>query len=72
HRCGGGRGLHVPVPPAGFTVVASTPTTPVQLAIDDDRRMVGAQFHPEYWTEEHPAGRTLITNFLRWAGIDRP
>jgi gamma-glutamyl-gamma-aminobutyrate hydrolase PuuD len=31
--------------------------------------MVGTQFHPEYWTDEHPAGRTLIANFLTWAGL---
>jgi len=62
-------GLHVPNPPAGFDVLASTPITPVQLAISEERRMVGTQFHPEYWTEEHPAGKTLITNFLHWAGL---
>ena len=62
-------GLHVPDPPAGFTVFASTEVTPVQLAVHDERRIVGAQFHPEYWTDEHRAGRTLIANFLHWAGI---
>jgi len=62
-------GLHVPELPTGFTCFASTPLTPVQLAVNDERRMVGTQFHPEYWTDEHPAGRTLIGNFMQWAGL---
>ena len=62
-------GLHVPEPPPGFDVVATNEVTPVQMAVDDNRCLVGTQFHPEYWTDEHPAGRTLIANFLRWAGI---
>ena len=49
--------------------MASTRATPVQLAVHEERRIVGAQFHPEYWNDEHPDGRTLIANFLRWAGI---
>ncbi len=63
--------LEVPVPPEGFTTLASTPVTAVQMAVDDDRRMVGTQFHPEYYTDEHPAGRVMIENFLRWAEIVR-
>ena len=31
--------------------------------------MIGTQFHPEYWTDEHPAGKTLITNFMQWADL---
>lgn len=62
-------GLHVPEAPAGFQVLARTVVTPVQLAINDERRMIGTQFHPEYWTDEHPAGRTLITNFMQWADL---
>ncbi len=59
------------MPPEGFTTLASTPVTAVQMAVDDDRRMVGTQFHPEYYTDEHPAGRVMIENFLRWAEIVR-
>lgn len=61
-------GLHVPGLPDGFTKLASTPATPVQMAVHDDRRIVGTQFHPEYWTDDDPAGRTLIANFLAWSG----
>ena len=31
--------------------------------------VVGTQFHPEYWTGEHPDGRTLIGNFATWANL---
>ncbi len=62
-------GLHVPVAPDGFRVIASTEVSPIQLAVDDDRRFVGAQFHPEYWTDEHQAGRQLLVNFLAWIGV---
>ena len=61
-------GLHVPNPPEGFENMASTATTPVQMAVHHDRRIVGTQFHPEYWTDEHRDGRTLIANFLQWSG----
>lgn len=61
--------LEVPQAPAGFTTLASTPITDVQMAVDDDRRIVGTQFHPEYYTDDHPAGRRMIENFLTWAGV---
>ncbi len=53
--------------PEGFERVARTELTELQMVIDDEHRMVGTQFHPESWTDEHPAGRTLIENFLDWA-----
>jgi len=62
-------GLHIPKPPATFQVLARTEITPVQVAVSDELRMIGTQFHPEYWTDEHPAGQTLIHNFMRWANI---
>jgi len=61
--------LQVPTPPEGFHCLASTSITSVQMAVDDERRMVGTQFHPEYYTAEHSSGRRLIENFLRWADI---
>lgn len=60
---------HIANPPAGFAVAARTEITPVQMAVCDQRRIVGTQFHPEYWTDEHPAGKTLITNFMSWADL---
>ncbi|HUW04143.1 MAG TPA: gamma-glutamyl-gamma-aminobutyrate hydrolase family protein [Acidimicrobiales bacterium] len=58
--------LHVPEPPDGFDVLASTEITPIQMAVDDTHKIVGTQFHPEYWTDEHPDGRQLIENFFAW------
>ncbi len=61
--------LQVPTLPTGFERLASSAITEIQMAVDDDRRLVGTQFHPEYYTDEHPAGRQIIANFLRWAGV---
>lgn len=58
--------LHVPVAPEGFEVIGSTATTPIQMIVDDANRMAGTQFHPEYFTDEHPAGEVMIQNFMRW------
>lgn len=55
--------------PAGFSNYAATDLSRVQLIVHDDLPIVGAQFHPEYATDEHPAGRVMIENFLRWAGV---
>ncbi len=61
--------LQVPTLPTGFERLASSEITQIQMAVDDDRRLVGTQFHPEYYTDEHPAGRQIIANFLRWADV---
>lgn len=53
--------------PEGFDLLASTELTRLQMVVDDEHRVVGTQFHPESWTDEFPAGRRLIANFLDWA-----
>ncbi len=55
--------------PAGFLVTAATEISPIQMMIHEERKIVGTQFHPEYWTDEHPDGRTLIENFCVWSGL---
>jgi GMP synthase (glutamine-hydrolysing) len=55
--------------PAGFEVLAETDITPIQLTAHRSLPLAGSQFHPEYWTDEAPAGRQLITNFCRWVGV---
>lgn len=55
--------------PDGFDVLAETDLTRVQLAAHRDLPLAGSQFHPEYWTDEAQAGRVLIENFCRWAGV---
>jgi GMP synthase (glutamine-hydrolysing) len=62
-------GLHVPSAPTGFEELASTAVTPIQMAAHTERKIVGTQFHPEYWTDEHSAGQRMISNFLSWAGV---
>lgn len=54
--------------PAGFSNYGTTPTTPIQLIVHDELPIVGTQFHPEYSTDEHPAGARLIENFMSWSG----
>jgi GMP synthase (glutamine-hydrolysing) len=55
--------------PEGFKLYASTPLSPIQLIIHEELPLIGTQFHPEYWTDEHPDGRILIENFCRMAGL---
>ena len=56
------------VPPE-FKPYAASQTTPIQMLIHDSLPIMGTQFHPEYYTDEHPAGKQLITNFFKAAGI---
>jgi GMP synthase (glutamine-hydrolysing) len=49
-------------PPPGFTVTASTPSSPVAAMEDLDRRMCGVQFHPE--VAHTPRGQEILKRFL--------
>ena len=55
--------------PDGFVNLARTATSEIQCIAHETLPLAGTQFHPEYWTDEHPAGRRLIANFCAWAGI---
>ena len=55
--------------PPGFKSYATSTVTPIQAIIHDTLPIIGTQFHPEYYTDEHPAGRLLIENFFRYSGI---
>jgi GMP synthase (glutamine-hydrolysing) len=58
----------VSAPPAGFSVLARTPTCGVAAMGDAARRIYGVQFHPEVGHTE--AGTRILTNFLHGiAGI---
>jgi GMP synthase (glutamine-hydrolysing) len=48
--------------PAGFTVTAATPTTPVTAMADPARRLYATQFHPE--VAHTPSGLEMLKNFL--------
>jgi GMP synthase (glutamine-hydrolysing) len=58
--------------PPGFRVLASSAGCQVEAVAATDRGWWGTQFHPERWDDDHPAGRTVIENFLRLAGITPP
>jgi len=60
----------VVTPPAGFRVIASTPSTPVAAFEDTGRKLYGLQFHPEVRHTEH--GSTILENFLFRACGVRP
>jgi GMP synthase (glutamine-hydrolysing) len=55
-------GVEVDEPPAGFTVLAHTETTPVAAMADFTRNLYGVQFHPE--VVHTPKGEHLIRRFL--------
>ena len=48
--------------PAGFKVLASTPTCPFAAVADPSRRIYGVQFHPE--VTHTPHGMDILRNFL--------
>ncbi len=55
--------------PAGFSVTASTPQTPVAAFEDRERGLYGVQFHPEVLHSEH--GQQVLSAFLDAAGCRR-
>jgi GMP synthase (glutamine-hydrolysing) len=59
----------VSAPPAGFTVTAESPGSPVAAFEDRARRLAGVQFHPE--VKHTPHGQEVLTRFLTdIAGIE--
>lgn len=55
--------------PDGFVNLARTDVTELQYLAHESMPVAGTQFHPEYFTDDHPAGRRLIANFCDWASI---
>ena len=55
--------------PEGFEVVARSAACAVEAIGAREGRWWGTQFHPERWSPEHPAGRTIMQNFLELSGI---
>jgi GMP synthase (glutamine-hydrolysing) len=55
--------------PPGFSVVATSESSPYAVIADETRRFYGVQFHPE--VVHTPRGSTLLANFVRTiAGIE--
>jgi len=59
----------VKVLPKDFVLLASTPAVRVQAYRHVSRPIYGTQFHPEAYIESYPAGKTLLHNFFRIAGL---
>ncbi|HVW74212.1 MAG TPA: glutamine-hydrolyzing GMP synthase [Rhizomicrobium sp.] len=54
--------------PPGFSVIATSESSPYAVIADEKRRFYGVQFHPE--VAHTPRGATLLANFVRTiAGI---
>ena len=63
HRC------EVKGLPRDFLLLATTPDVRVQAFRHKTRLLYGTQFHPENWTDYYPAGKTIIENFFKIAGL---
>ena len=55
-------GDHVTTPPAGYDVLATTPSLPVAAFRNREKRTYGVQFHPE--VAHTPRGDEVISNFV--------
>ncbi|WP_299050770.1 glutamine-hydrolyzing GMP synthase [uncultured Nocardioides sp.] len=62
HRVWMSHGDAVTAAPEGFSVLASTPTTPVAAFEDVTRGLAGVQWHPEVMHTEH--GQQVLEHFL--------
>lgn len=62
HRVWMSHGDSVATAPEGFTVLASTATTPVAAFENVDRGLAGVQWHPEVLHSEH--GQQVLEHFL--------
>jgi len=55
--------------PPGFSIIATSESSPYAVIADEKRRFYGVQFHPE--VAHTPRGATLLSNFVRTiAGIE--
>ena len=55
--------------PADFVVLARGPACEVEAIAAPRRGWWGTQFHPECFSEEHPDGATVLSNFFSLAGL---
>jgi GMP synthase-like glutamine amidotransferase len=58
--------------PAGFARLAASDACPIQAIRHEGRLLYGVQFHPERYSERHPDGRIILSNFFRLAGLAGP
>ena len=48
--------------------LAASDACPIQAIRHKAARSMALQFHPERYTDVHPDGRTILTNFFQLAG----
>lgn len=53
--------------PAGFKNIARSQNCNVQFIAHGEKPLFGCEFHPEEFTEDHPHGRQILTNFFNIA-----
>lgn len=51
--------------PEGFEAFAETDITPIQFMAHKSLPLFGTQFHPEFFDDDHPDGRTFLENFFK-------
>lgn len=61
-ECWMSHGDQVIEPPAGFSIIGTTPTCPAAAMFDGERKLYGVQFHPE--VKHTPNGQKVLENFL--------
>jgi GMP synthase (glutamine-hydrolysing) len=55
--------------PPGFVHLAASELSPIQAIRHETRPVYGTLFHPEEYSEEHPEGKQLLSNFFRICGL---
>lgn len=58
--------------PNGFVRLARSAACPIQAIRHEHRPLYGVQFHPERYSDAHPDGRAILTNFFRLAHLPGP
>ena len=58
--------------PAGFGRLAASDACPIQAIRHEGRLLYGVQFHPERYSDRHPDGRIILSNFFRLADLAVP
>lgn len=63
---------HLTDVPAGFSMCASSPDSPIQAIERLDRPVFGVQFHPERYDDVHGDGEIVLRNFFATARSAMP
>ena len=53
--------------PFDFELLANSPNCPIEVIKHGKLPVYGVQFHPERFDDKHPAGKSILENFLKLA-----